>query len=361
MTPDSLSSLDEIADHTAELAQLRDSVDDILQGAWSVEKFRVLLDGPGPAFDPRLWRTVAELGWPDVLVSDAAGGGGGGLRELCVLAEAAGAVAAPIPLPAAAAAGWCADRSTDGISLLLPGRAELDSDGVSGLWPVAAYGAVATALLVCGGRGDQTVLGTVDPMGAGVIREPVRPLDHSPAARISLQNSPIEVMERGERAARRHHQATLRARVAQIAELVGIASAANETATAYAKLRTAFGRPIGSFQAVKHRLVDQRCAIEVGRALVNRAADAIQQDQDDADALAALAAFWAMEALRSVPEGAMQVFGGIAYTWEHHAHVHLRRAATIAAGVGARAHHREVVAAWLSARHASDDNGGRAE
>jgi alkylation response protein AidB-like acyl-CoA dehydrogenase len=103
VTADALSSLTEIADTAAELARLRESADDILRRAWSPQAFRSLLDGPGPAFDPALWQTIAELGWADVLVSDAGGGGGEGLRELCVLAEAAGAAAAPVPLGAARA------------------------------------------------------------------------------------------------------------------------------------------------------------------------------------------------------------------------------------------------------------------
>lgn len=357
VTPDALASLDEIADTAAELAQLRRSADEILQDAWSVEHARAVLDGSEPAFAARLWDTVAELGWPDVLVRSDVGGGGGGLRELCVLAEAAGAAAAPIPLAVAAAAGWCTDRCADGVSLLLPGHGELGADGVSGVWPVVAYGAAATGLLVCAGRGDATVLGIVDPTGPGVRRTALIPLDRNPAARIELQDSGIKVVERGEPAARRHHRAVVRAQVAQVAELVGIASAANEAATAYAKLRVAFGRPIGTFQAIKHRLVDQRCAIEVGRALVNRAADAVEQDTSEATALVALAAFWSVDSLRSVPEGAMQVFGGIAYTWEHQAHVHLRRAACVAAALGSRAQHRKVVAEWLSARHPA--NGSR--
>lgn len=360
MTPDSLPSLDEIADRTAELTQLRNSVDDILKDVWSVERARALLDGPGPAFDAQLWRTVNELGWPDVLVSESARGGGGGLRELCVMAEAAGAAAAPIPLAVTAAAGWCADGCADGVNLLLPGRAELTAEGgVSGLWPVVAYGAVATGLLVRADKGDETVLGFVDPTDAAVQRSAVCPLDHNPAARIEMRDSRIHVIERAERARCRHQGAALRAQVAQVAELVGITSAANDAATAYAKLRVAFGRPIGTFQAVKHRLVDQRCAIEVGRALVNRAADAIDQHHADAAALAGLAAFWGVHALRSVPEGAMQVFGGIGYTWEHQAHVHLRRAASCAATLGSRAQHREVVAAWLSSRHSQE--GSRTE
>lgn len=308
-------------------------------------------------FDPGLWQTVTELGWPDVLVSEVNGGGGEGLRELCVLAEAAGAAAAPLPLAVAASAGWCEERCADGISLVLPGRGELTgASTISGMWPVVPFAAIATRLVVCAGTNDKAVLGVIDPTGAGVTCHAVTPLDHNPAARITLQYSKIDVIEVGESAELRYHGAVMRARMAQVAELVGIASAANQSATEYAKQRSAFGRPIGAFQAIKHRLVDQRCAIEVGRALVNRAADACQHGHPDAAALTSLAAYWGIDSLRAIPEGATQVFGGIAYTWEHDAHVHLRRAASVAATLGLRAYHRDVVTRWLGTRYPSANN-----
>ncbi|MEB4212137.1 acyl-CoA dehydrogenase family protein [Mycobacterium sp. 94-17] len=341
----------DIADSTVELTRLREAANDVLRRSWSLARFQSLLDGPGPVFDPDLWQTVSELGWPDVLVGAASGGGGGSLRELCVLAEAVGAAAAPVPLAAAAAAAWCDDRCHDGISLMLPGRGELSAGTVSGIWPVVPFGTVADTLVVCAGTGEQAVLGVVDPTSAGVERMPITPLDHNPAARISLQDVPIQVFEEGIAAESRCRDAALRAQVAQLAELVGTVSAANEAATEYAKLRIAFGRPIGTFQAIKHRLVDQRCVVEVGRALVNRAADACQHDHSDAAALVSLAAFWGIDRLRAVPEGVTQVFGGIAYTWEHEAHIHLRRAASSVATLGTRGFHRNVVARWLSARY----------
>lgn len=357
MTPDRPSPLSETATSPEELGRLREAAEGILRKTWSTQAFRSLLDGPGPVFDPKLWQTVSEAGWADVLVSDASGGGGGGVRELCVLAEAAGAASAPVPLAAAAAAAWCEDRCADGVSLLLPERGQYTAAGVSGVWPLVPFGAVATRLLIIAGEADGTVLGVVDPAGAAVKREPLIPLDHNPAARITMDRAPIQILARGECAGRRHREAALRGQVAQTAELVGIASAANEAAIEYAKLRVAFGRPIGTFQAIKHRLVNQRCAIEVGRALVNRAADACQQGHPDAAALVSLAAFWGIDALRAVPEGATQVFGGIAYTWEHDAHVHLRRAASVAANLGTRGNHRGIVTRWLTARYPAAETG----
>lgn len=316
-----------------------------MQHAWSAEEFRKLLDGP--AFDHGLWQTIRGLGWPDVMVGAADGGGAGTLAELAVLAEVAGAAAAPVPLAATAAANWCEGRCADGITLLLDQPGSPSTDGVSGTWPLVRYGAVAQRLLVLARDGAEAVLGVVDPTGPGVLLERVTPLDRNPAARICLQEAPIRIVAHGADAVRRHAEATVRERVALVAELVGIAAAANAAATDYSKVREAFGRPIGTYQAIKHRLVDQFSAIEIGRALVGRAADACDRGAPDAAALASLAAFWGIDALRAVPEGAVQVFGGIGYTWEHAAHVHLRRAACTSAALGPRKQHRDAAAAWL--------------
>jgi alkylation response protein AidB-like acyl-CoA dehydrogenase len=343
------SSLDEIAAATAELTELRRSADEFLRRAWSVEHTRRLLGGIAPAFDRALWISVCDMGWADVLVGESSGGGGGSLRQLCVLTEAVGDATAPVPLAATAAARWCAQQCFDDIALLLDKPATQSSSGVSGRWPLVPYGDIATRMLVLAVDGDETVLGLVD--AEHYKRESVRPLDHTPAARITMDDAPFQVIAAGAEAIARHQQSLFRMRLASTAELIGVAAAANQAAVEYAKVRVAFGRPIGAFQAVKHRLVDQRAAIEVGRALVNRAADACESDSAEGPALVSLAVFWAMDSLRAVPEGAIQVFGGIGYTWEHQAHVYLRRAASLAATLGSRQEHRDVVTAWLASRH----------
>lgn len=344
-------SLDEIADTAAQLDELAATVRRIVDQAWSVGATRALLDAPTPAFDENLWATLAELGWPDVLVAESDGGGGGGIRELCVLTEAAGAVAAPVPLAAVAAAHWCEQRGGDDITVLLDDvRATVSDDGVDGHWELVPYGAVAGRLVILADRHGEPVLGTVDATGAGVKRQTERPLDHSPAASITLDGAPLREIATGADAVARHRDAVARARLATVAELIGTASAAHHAAVDYAKMRVTFGRPIGARQAIKHRLVEQRSVIEVARALVHRAADALELQHPDAESLVSLAVFWAIDTLCRVPEGATQVFGGIAYTWEHDAHVHLRRAATLVATLGTRAQHRRVVADWLQSR-----------
>jgi alkylation response protein AidB-like acyl-CoA dehydrogenase len=344
-------SFNEIADSAAELSELRATADDILSHAWTVERTRRLLDDPEPAFDENLWKTIVELGWPDVLVPEPRGGGGAGIRELCVLTEAAGAVALPVPLASVASAAWCEDRCAEGISLVLEDvDATLSDDGISGTWPRVSFGAIAQQLIVIARSHGEPVLGIVDADGSGVQRQSQQPLDHTPTSSITLAGAAFSPICSGADAVERHGRAVMRGRLATIAEVIGIASAANDAAVEYAKVRHTFGRPIGSRQAIKHRLVDQRSVIEVARALVNRAADACELDHPDAEALVSMAAFWAIDSLRRVPEGATQVFGGIAYTWEHDAHVHLRRAACRIADLGSRSFHRSVVVRWLESR-----------
>lgn len=351
VTRDTEPSLDDIADKAAELAELRTTADDILARTWTVGRTRALLDSPDPAYDEGLWKAIVELGWPDVMVDESQGGGGGGLRELCVLAEASGAAALPVPLATSAAANWCAQRCNSEVAVVL-GHADavLDGDEVTGRWPLVPFAGVADELLAIARRGSEPVLGIVGTDSHGVHRELEQPLDHSPSATVTLNGAPFRPLSSGPDAVRRHHDAMSRERLATVAELIGIAAAANDAAVEYAKMRVTFGRPIGSRQAIKHRLVDQRAAVEIARALVNRAADACELNHPDADALVSLAAFWAIDSLRRVPEGAVQVFGGIAYTWEHDAHVHLRRAATRVATLGPRARHRAVVTEWLRSR-----------
>ncbi|BBX18041.1 acyl-CoA dehydrogenase [Mycolicibacterium duvalii] len=344
-------SLTDIADATAQLDELAATVRRIVNQAWSVGHTRALLDSPAPAFDENLWATLVGMGWPDVLVAESAGGGGGSIRELCVLTEATGTVAAPVPLAAAAAAHWCEQRGGDDIAVLLDDIGATMSEGrVDGHWPLVPYGAVTDRLVILADRHGEPVLGTVDATGGGVKRQTERPLDHSPAANITLDGAPLCDIATGADAVARHRDAVARARLATVAELIGTASAAHEAAVAYAKMRVTFGRPIGARQAIKHRLVEQRSVIEVARALVHRAADALELRHPDAESLVSLAVFWAIDTLRGVPEGATQVFGGIAYTWEHDAHVHLRRAATLVTILGTRAQHRSVVADWLQSR-----------
>ena len=350
MTSESSPSFDEIAEEAAELRVLKATAAAVLTRAWPPGSYRNMLGGPVPAFPTDLWATLVNLGWVDVLVSGEHGGGGSSLSHLCALTEAAGSALAPTPLAAAAAAAWCEGKTADGTSLVLPAAGELSDGKISGRWPVVPYGGVAQRLLcLASDTGGNHVLAAVDANGLGSTVDAVVPLDRNPAARVTLAHAPAAIVLRGPDAVARHHAALMRARLAAMSELIGVADAANAAASDYARTRVAFGRPIGSFQAVKHRLVDQRTAIEVGRALLHRAAAAVERRHPDRSPLASLALFWAIDALRSIAEGAIQVFGGIGCTWEHDAHAYLRRSACLVASLGSRAEHRANVVSWLRA------------
>jgi alkylation response protein AidB-like acyl-CoA dehydrogenase len=344
----------ELARAVEHLAELRVSVDDLLTKEWSAERSRDLLDTDGPTWALELWQRLRALGWSELLVD-------GTVADFCVVAEAIGASTAPVPFVTAAVATWAegVGARVPGTTVVLPGTmfAELSPDGgvtLTGEALLAPYADVADRLFVVArDRDGADVVVALDTGCDGVDRAPLRTLDVAPAATVTLRGVVAvsdDVVATGDSASALAGEAALRLTLGWTAELTGVAAAANDAAVEYARQRIAFGRPIGQFQAIKHRLVDQRAAIEVSRALVGRAAMALDTNAADRAALVALAAFWAGDALRAVPEGAIQVFGGIGYTWEHVAHVFLRRAAVLTALVGPSAAHRDTAAAWLRER-----------
>jgi alkylation response protein AidB-like acyl-CoA dehydrogenase len=342
------------------LDDLRVMTNELLERSWSVESTLALLDTGAPAWSPEVWKRLCEAGWHDLLVDEAAGGGGAGAAELCVIAEALGRIAVPAPfVPVAVARSLVGPGDGDDVPAVLLPRIQLriEASGsvstVSGQHPLVAYGDLTTSFVVLLDDGDDVAIARIPADRAGVTREPVRPLDAMPSARVTLDAVEItdaDVLARGPSCRRQWAHAEALTVLGWAAELTGIAAGANELATAYAKERIAFGRPIGTFQAIKHRLVDQRGDIEIARALVARAAGALDADATDADAMVALAAFWAVDTLHRTPEGAIQVFGGIGYTWEHPAHVFLRRSAVLTALLGERSPYREQVTEWLEGR-----------
>ena len=113
--------------------------------------------------------------------------------------------------------------------------------------------------------------------------------------------------------------------VLSMAETIGAIDALFEMARQYAVDRTAFGRPIGSFQAIKHQLADMSLSLEAGKAAVTAADRAVQAEDDDAGEMASIAKAWVGDTGIDIAQGCFQVFGGIGYTWEHDSHLFLRR------------------------------------
>jgi alkylation response protein AidB-like acyl-CoA dehydrogenase len=340
---------------------IRDAAARLLAAEWPLSRLREQL-APAARLDAdALWKKLGELGWHRVLADDASTG----MPELVVLAEEVGRVLAPVPL-AAAAIGLTLIAATGGVSpqgliVLAHRESAISVDPLSpqmraartpsgfrlrGSKRFVPWGERADAWIVSARIDDEPGVGLfrVAAAQAGVRCMPLAALDWWPLAELHLADVELtadDALVWGSEGKEVLTRALDRETLAACAELVGVASGVHAMAVRYAQERVAFDRPIGAFQAVKHRLVDLRADIEIARALVTAAAQAAPSPAGTPSSAVARAAFWCTDALRRVPEGAIQVFGGIGYTWDHDAHLYLRRAATLAALLGERATWRE--------------------
>jgi len=295
---------------------------------------------------PPCWREMAELGWLGLHLPESCGGSGFGLPELVVVIEQLGRAVASGPFvpTVVASAAIAAAGSPEQQARWLPGLAdgsvtagvalagELTSDAgrVTGDAGVMLGGAIADLLVLSAGD-DLVVLEAGAP---GVTLDTPHNIDPSrPSARIRV-DAPVsaDAVLAGAR-----RQGLAFARTLFAAEATGIARAATDSATAYAKERKQFGRPIGTFQAVKHHCANMLVASEVAAAATWDAARAAAAGGDQFLAAAATAAALAVPAATANAQLNIQVHGGIGFTWEHDAHLGLRRAIALSAVVDATA------------------------
>lgn len=318
---------------------LADSAAGLLHRLGSRAAARATLEG-GPSHPAGFWTAAADLGWQGLAIPEAYGGSGFGLPELAVVLEAQGRELCPGPFLPTVAAGVVIDRcGTEELrAALLPGLADgstVAALGLSGHVHITGHtvfgesptvlGAPDAALLVLI-AGDDVVV--VDAQATGVT---VTPLDGADTTRsigsVTLDQAEAIAVIRD--AAIKAHTAF---RILAAAEAVGISWAALEMAVEYAKVREQFGRTIGTFQAVKHHAANMLVAAELTTAAAWDAARA--DDLDDAWFGAAVAATQAMHSQVFNAENNIQLHGGIGFTWEHDAHLYLRRALTLSALTG---------------------------
>ncbi|MDV7352784.1 acyl-CoA dehydrogenase [Rhodococcus oxybenzonivorans] len=287
-----------------------------------------------------LWASTAELGWLGLHVPEEFGGSGFGLPELTVVLEALGHELAPVPfLPTVTAAAVLAHAAPDELrSAFLPGLTDgsligavgiapglrLDSSGVLTGESRAVLGAPDARVLVLVAGDDVVVL---DSDLAGVTVTAHRGLDTTRSIGTVAASDAAVPANRVLRGAA--DVAVALYRILTAAEAAGSASACLETALEYVKTREQFGRPVGTFQAVKHHLANMLIGIELAVAATWDAARSA-----DLDRVGFAAAVAAANATRAQVETArlnIQLHGGIGFTWEHDAHLYLRRADTVAA------------------------------
>ncbi|MCU1386728.1 MAG: acyl-CoA dehydrogenase protein, partial [Ilumatobacteraceae bacterium] len=314
-----------LADTVAAFVQKRDA-----KGA-----ARAMLEARTEAV-PDFWAELAGLGWLGLHLAEADGGSGYGLEELVVVVEELGRAVTPGPfVPTVIASAIIASAADDATrAQLLPGLADgsvraavaLDSsavapDGtVTGSAGVVLGGGLAELLLV--GIGDDVAVVRVDDTVTVVVPPNLDPTRRS--ARVTLQGTPIVALLTGAK------QTLIDlSRLILSAEAVGLARECTNSAAEYAKARVQFGRPIAMYQAVKHHCANMLVATELATSAVWDAARAAESGGDQLTFAAAVAATLAAPAADLCANLSTQVHGGIAITWEHDAHLYMRRATTL--------------------------------
>ena len=303
---------------------------------------RATLDGGSP-HPIDLWEAAAALGWHGLAISEEHGGSGFGIAELAIVLEAMGHELCPGPFLPAATAALVIDRcGTDMLrAALLPSLASgklvgavglstdivLSRDSIANGTARAVAGAPDAGVLVLAAGADLIV---VDTEADGVTITALAGLDTSRSiGDVTLHDVelPVERILSGA-----DTKARSAFRILAAAEAVGVGWAALRMATEYVKVREQFGRTIGTFQAVKHHLANMFIAAQQSTAAVWDAARS--NDLDDASFAAAVAAAHATRMQTFITQKNIQLHGGIGYTWEHDAHLYLRRAQSLTALIG---------------------------
>jgi alkylation response protein AidB-like acyl-CoA dehydrogenase len=327
-------------------------------------------------FDEERWREMSELGWPAICLPEEHGGMGYSTVERCLLLEEMGRVLLPSPFLSSAV--MAADVVTfaaapEARASLLPAigegtsraalvtprwlrleegpgavRAAADGDGstLTGAGGLALDAHTADVMIVVADVDDGTGVFAVDREGHGVSCEPAPTVDPTRRlSRVRFDATPAERIDDGVATAAALEEAFDRATVALAAEMVGAAQRCVDITVEYARDRRQFGAPIGSFQAVKHRCADMSVEADTAREAVYFAADVIESgDLGNLPVAASAAKIAATEAFLAVSAAAIQLHGGIGYTWEHDAHLFYKRALLSARMLGTAAEHRDRLA-----------------
>lgn len=342
---------------TDEQSMLRDSAATFAARRGGAERMRRLADSVS-RIDRRLWRDAADAGWLAILAPEAAGGLGLGLTEICLVAQELGRHLIPEPVAAVAAVARALGDSDiagaviGGDRIVLPAlmegaratgdeppsvAAEPDGDGylLDGVKTGVPFPGEADGFLVSASADTGIVL--AHATHADIISCDV--VDGSSVGTLTFTGTPADAIAGSDRA-RPALAALLDAlAVSNAAELLGVMEAAQAMTVEYLKIRTQFDRPIGSFQALQHRAVDNLAAIEMCRSLIYQAARAFDSAGGAPGLASAVLSKTAQSAL-DVCTAAVQMHGGIGFTHEHDIGVCLKRAMTLSARYGNAGLHR---------------------
>jgi alkylation response protein AidB-like acyl-CoA dehydrogenase len=311
---------------------------ELLAERFKMERVRELAEEG--RYDDAAWNELCELGWPGIFIGEEHGGQGLGTVELIILMEELGYALAPLPFLSNAAAGLVLDAagSDEQKERWLPGIASgeargtvgiVKDDGEAKLVPDADSAAV---ILLLGHDGARIV-----ERGEAEV-EPVETMD------TTRRYSRVQGGDAGEPLEGDRVPGISRGAVAVAAELTGICQRAMEMAVEYARDRKQFGRPIGSYQAVSHRCAQMLLETEGARSASYYAAWCGDAEPETLPLAACMAKAYASDAGWGVCTSALQVHGGIGFTWEHDLHFFLKRAKVDGMLYGSAREHRDAVA-----------------
>ncbi|HEX7095851.1 MAG TPA: acyl-CoA dehydrogenase family protein [Acidimicrobiales bacterium] len=312
---------------------LVDGIRSLLEGRFDITSVRALEGTAG--VDRDTWRALADTGVFSLVLPEADGGVGLGYADAVLVFEQLGRALVPGPLVGTFLAAGLVDGAASGDTVV--GVVERPVH-VNGFVVVEHLGALDT-LLVLDGDG----VWKVDPatLDAVELHRPLDPL--TPAWRAPALPTGTQIADAATAQAMRTRGAVLTS-----ALQLGIAAGATELATAYAKERHQFGRPIGQFQAIKHMCADMISRVEVCRAAVYMAGVCLDDPEvGDPVRAAASARIIANNASSENGKDCVQVHGGMGYTWEVDAHLYLKRAWALATVFGSSDEHAERLAAML--------------
>jgi alkylation response protein AidB-like acyl-CoA dehydrogenase len=321
---------------------LRASVRKALARHATPERLNALYDGTDEVSAP-LWSAFTELGLPGLLVPESLGGAGASAREAAAVLEEIGRAAAPSPYLTSSVVATTALVAL-GDTTILPLLASGEQTAALLVRPTALHHGPA-ALTTVGLPADVLLLPEGDALYAvrGATTTPVASLDMTrPLAEVHLDGAERTLVS--DDAAAAIDRALLTGAGLLAAEQVGLARWSLETTIAYLKERRQFGRVVGGFQALKHRLADLYAAVEQADAAARYAAATLAADDPDAPVAVAVAASFCSEVAVYAAEEAVQLHGGLGMTWEHPAHLHLKRAKADQLLLGTPESHRQALA-----------------
>ena len=364
---------------------LRDQAAKFLAARCPTSAVRKVLEGEA-TWDKALWDGIVELGWTGVAIPEEYGGLGLGHLELCVIAEELGRVVAPVPFSSsvylateaimlagseAQKQAWLpklAAGEAIGTFAMAEGARQptpkslatrFENGRLDGVKVPVPDGLVADFAIVAArtsaDAGPRSVsLCIVDLKGPGVTREAVKTVDPTRNhATITFKGAEAQLLGAAGEGWSLAEAVFDRAAVLFAFEQVGGAQSALDMAKEYALGRYAFGRPIASFQAIKHKLADMYVAVELGRSNAYYGAWALASGSSELPVAAAGARVAASEAFYLAAKENIQTHGGNGYTWAYDCHLFYRRAKLLSLAIGSAPHWKELLISRLEARNAA--------